>query len=605
MTEDDPQPAAPPSASQPAPVETTPTPNSAQVDGEQPMQNGPTVLIPQKRSGLGGIVDEFRNAVAGKTANETYIDPNTGERYVQHPTLTGKQQWLKIGKEALEGAAAGLAHGQGPGGHARAAAAGIQAGMQGADKEQQQDEERAQGDYDRERQARMDRANDNINTAKLVAAQFANTRMQVKAGQEDIDWAASREKSLQDSGARLVGHANNLGDLARIQKEDEADLLKNHFSQNTYVTVPTYDEDGKANGIQIYAKAPGWGQQLADAGTTIPIYQPPMKPGDKPTRKDVTPTTPMTNDQVHGYQNLFDQQMANWMKQQAELAHVQAQTRSENAEAGEHGAQAAEAGARTENINAQTENLKSGKNADGTPKDNGTPTADPALAQSIASGHITPDRMGYLLARNPGLMDQVMQIDPKFDYSKAEAYPVVYKDFTSGKTAVALNAGATAMGHLRELQQLNTIESHVPGTAAWNAYQNKADTVATELAKFYGDSTVPAIASIKHTLTANLPGNREAAIRTQAQSMGDKFDSYQQQWDNAAPSAAYQAPMPGISQRAMEARAALDPAYAKRAVQQRRAQPAAQPPAAASPAATPNGSAQPGGFNWNAHPIAQ
>src|SRR6185312_17202991 len=120
--------------------------------------------------------------------------------------------------------------------------------------------------------------------------------------------------------------------------------------------------------------------------------------------------------------------------------------------------------------------------------------------------------------------------------------------------------------------------SHIPGTAAYNAYMNKADTLATELATFYGDSTVPAIAHIKETLTATLPGQRDAAIETQAKSMGDKFDSYEQTWRNAAPSSSYEAPMPNVSKKAVDARAALDPDYKARLVQQ--TQPA--PPAGAT-----------------------
>jgi len=183
------------------------------------------------------------------------------------------------------------------------------------------------------------------------------------------------------------------------------------------------------------------------------------------------------------------------------------------------------------------------------------------LATAIAQGHIVPDRLGYLLSRNPTLIQGVMAADPTFDSSKAASYANTYKDFTSGKTSVALNAGGTALQHLQELQGMNTAESHIPGTADYNAYQNKADTVSAELARFYGTDTVPGIASIKSTLTSQLPGTRQAALTTQAKSMGDKLDSYQQTWQNAAPSAAYQAPMPGISPKAIAARAALDPDY--------------------------------------------
>jgi hypothetical protein len=186
------------------------------------------------------------------------------------------------------------------------------------------------------------------------------------------------------------------------------------------------------------------------------------------------------------------------------------------------------------------------------------------LVDSIGTGKIAVDRLGYLVARNPGLLEAVSAKYPDFDSTKAGAYVNAYKDFTStkaGSAGGALNAGATALGHLKELKELNTVASHIPGTPSYNAYMNKVDTVATELAKFYGDSTVSGIGAIRKTLASTLPGTRDAAITTQAQSMGDKFDSYEQSWQNAAPSKAYEAPMPGISQKAVEARAALDPRF--------------------------------------------
>ncbi len=227
---------------------------------------------------------------------------------------------------------------------------------------------------------------------------------------------------------------------------------------------------------------------------------------------------------------------------------------------------------------------------------NGGPGApDDALVDQIASGHVVPERLSYLLSRNPGLVEAVSKKDPSWDSSKAEAYPKVYADYTSTKAGTAggaLNAGGTALTHLYELLQMNTPASHMPHSPAWTAYQNKAATVATELAKFYGDATIPAIENIQRTLTSTLPGNREAAIRTQAQSMGDKLDNYEQSWRNAAPSAHYQAPMPGISDQARAARAALDPAYARRG--QGQAPGGGQQPAAAG-----------GGFNWDAHPVVK
>lgn len=233
------------------------------------------------------------------------------------------------------------------------------------------------------------------------------------------------------------------------------------------------------------------------------------------------------------------------------------------------------------------------KNADG-----GVGTADPILVDQIGTGHVVPERLAYLLTRNPALVGAVGAKYPNWNSSKAQAYPSVYKEFTStkkGTAGLALNSGSTALVHLAELRSLNTPESHIYGTPAYTAYKNKTDTLATELATFYGDTTIPAIDSIKSTLMSTLPGNRNAAIVTQAQSMGDKFDSYEQTWNNAAPSPYFQSPMPGISAKAMAARASLDPAYAKRraaALTGQQAQPqqvAQQPQQAARQIAIPVG----------------
>ena len=190
--------------------------------------------------------------------------------------------------------------------------------------------------------------------------------------------------------------------------------------------------------------------------------------------------------------------------------------------------------------------------------------ADPALVKSIGTGHMAPDRVAYLLAKNPALLVAVTDAYPDFDSSKAASYAKTYVDFTSGKTSRALNAGATALRHLNELQTLNTKASMIPGTPDHTAYQNKVDTLASELSSFYKGGGAPTnedIQGIKDTLLSKTTWNRNAAIKTQAHSMGDKLDAYEQQWQNAAPSSSYEAEMPFISDDAKAARHELDPDY--------------------------------------------
>ena len=185
---------------------------------------------------------------------------------------------------------------------------------------------------------------------------------------------------------------------------------------------------------------------------------------------------------------------------------------------------------------------------------------DSALVDQIGLGKMPLERLDYLATRNPKLLDDVSAKYPDFDGSKIKSYVKTYQDFTSGKTSVALNSGATALKHLAELRALNTDTSRIRGTSDYNAYQNKLNTVVGELIKFYGmPDTNQSVDALKKGLGAFF--NRDSAIVEQAKSMGDKLASYQQTWENAAPSKSYQAPLPAIDNDAKTALASLDPDF--------------------------------------------
>ncbi len=204
------------------------------------------------------------------------------------------------------------------------------------------------------------------------------------------------------------------------------------------------------------------------------------------------------------------------------------------------------------------------------------PTGEQDLVKSIGTGHMALDRVGLLLARNPKLAAEVTKAYPPdspfaFDSAKAAAYPQMYRDYTSTKpnsTGGALNAGATALKHLNQLSTLNTVESRILGTSDYNAYHNKLDTVIGELAMFYQlpkDDT--SMEAMKSTLGAFF--NREASIKTQIESMGNKFDSYEQSWKNGMPSKLYSPSMPQVDAEAKAVRAKYDPNYAARLRQEK------------------------------------
>lgn len=178
------------------------------------------------------------------------------------------------------------------------------------------------------------------------------------------------------------------------------------------------------------------------------------------------------------------------------------------------------------------------------------------LVSGIASGQVDLTKVQRMLNNNPNLLTAVLKLDPSFNISKVSGYAGAVKKFMSGKAADEVKAGGVAFKHLKELYELNTLKSRVYGTEDYQKYQNKLDTLVDELGKFYGNATIPGLEGYRKTLGAVL--NRDVAIQTQAQSMQDRFESLQNEWDNAAPGEGYkrtQGAMPGLDQSAKDAAA--------------------------------------------------
>jgi len=174
-----------------------------------------------------------------------------------------------------------------------------------------------------------------------------------------------------------------------------------------------------------------------------------------------------------------------------------------------------------------------------------------AVVKQIGTGQMPVTRLDFLAARNPALLSAVAQAYPDFDGSKVQAYTHTYKDFTSGPTSKALNAGSTALEHLQRLYDNTTAGSLIPGSKAARQRENDLINVSAEVARFLnGGTAAPSekeIEAVKKSLDPTLPFNRRSAIAEETRLIKDKLNNYETQWQNAAPSKAYQAPMPGIS----------------------------------------------------------
>ncbi|MCU1305165.1 MAG: hypothetical protein JWQ87_5449 [Candidatus Sulfotelmatobacter sp.] len=546
--------------------------------GTQAAVTAPPVAQPEPVSEHHGFLSDLLHAVGdvfGGPKNVQRVNPQTGA--IESVPASTRQRIAGGVASAVRGAAAGAAE-RGPGAVGRAALAGVQSADQ-ARAIQQQALSRQSENVRQTNAAEMEKQQVQANLAKMSQDQ-ARGALDLKIEGKKLDehqtaLANSMQEILNIPGAKLLQHFDSNDEINShletvgplLSKQYAIDLAKNNIRL-------VQNPKGGFDAVEVPKTA---GEQPIGEGKKLltPIIDPKT---NKLTLKSDTADPSMTWDKFQQWNgNSFS--AYNAAQEQAQKIKDQEQQRlTAKAAATKDYAEAGKATIEGK-VAAQNAGLDVNGGSLGTGATVSVPTANGAttgvnqeylktlapgaqsLVTEIGTGKMALDRMTYLLSRNPGLAIQVARAFPDFDSSKVQSYSKTYNDFTSGKASTALNAGGTALSHLHELSNLNTVSSHIPGSPDYARYKNKAVTLATELAKFYGDSTIPAIQKIEDSLTSQLPGTRQAAIETQAQSMGDKFDSFEQQWKNAAPSAAYQAPMPNVTLRALQARAALDPAF--------------------------------------------
>lgn len=307
----------------------------------------PTVVKPVRRGGLAGIIDEFRDAIAGTEGPGHVYTDSEGNQYIQHPQMSHKGQWLKIAGEAIRGAAAGMAAGPGPGGKARALEAGVESGDKIRAQQQEQEQQLSQG----VRQANIDRMNSIKLKHETSAAEFDLQRRQVKATDDDIQFSQQQMDRERSLGSSDLGIYKDEADLARV-KEVHPEFWKDIYKNNV-VAVPELNQKGERVGIHLFLRAPGVGSQLVPPGTPIKVFAPGKTPTDPPTLTDKIPTVPQTQDQVDAANNAAQKQYQQWFKDKADRESEKAKTELIGAETGKNKAEAAKDRAEAEATKAK------------------------------------------------------------------------------------------------------------------------------------------------------------------------------------------------------------------------------------------------------------
>jgi hypothetical protein len=305
------QPQAPPPSQ---PMQTQPaTLNATVPQAEQPAAPEPVALTPVKRGGLAGIVDEFRDALAGPNPTQVMQDAQ-GNKYVKSDDSSGSK-WERIAGGIVRGAAAGYAAGQGHSGIAPGAAeAGIKAGDEQRDKTTQQNR---QNDAD-VNQAQLAKFNFVKLQHDLVAQDFELAHNKVIANRQDIDFSQAQEKRQIDLGSVDLGHYPDYASFAEVQKQDP-DFWKNVYGANVVRVADIDPETGERKGIRVFLQKPDVGNQMAPKGTQLHAFNIPDK-GKAPAYTPVTPSVPMTNNEVTAFNAAQEKKMNDYVEAQQKAA---------------------------------------------------------------------------------------------------------------------------------------------------------------------------------------------------------------------------------------------------------------------------------------------
>lgn len=305
----------------PAPAGATPAPTATPA--------APTVVRPVHRTGLAGLVDEIRDALAGTTTPKIYEDPKTGDKYVKDEQMSHGQQWRRIAGDALRGAAAGLGVRKNQ---------ALQAGFESQDRvslQRQQDRKNANAEV---RQANLDHYNNIKLKHDIAASDFSLTRMKVQATENDVKYSQEQQDRERTLGSADLGIYATPDALAEVKKQDP-DFWKNVYS-NRIVTVPEIAPDGTRKGIHVYLRTQGVGNEQVPKGTKVIQFTPGAKPGDPPTLTQRELNGPATHDQVDAWNSAAQKKYQDYLKEESERKFKESEVIKNKAEANKYNAEA-------------------------------------------------------------------------------------------------------------------------------------------------------------------------------------------------------------------------------------------------------------------------
>ena len=304
--------AAPPypsaAAATPPPVDVVPQSYSPIIPSEM-APNNPDIERSYHEAGWRKILDKVGSILGGDQTIHVTKDAN-GNVTLTHDPSTGGEKWGRVAATALGGAAQGLANSQGPGGAARAAAAGTAFGLQ----QPQQREQEANAQATAEQKRMMNSAQIARLNQEVVRAAWDSKHLEPEYQQKQADWALGHAKTLEDMGAIPVAMDVTDPQQLATMAGSNPQAVGAHLGKNGEIL---YNEPNGKGGVNFY-RLPG---SVASQRTTtddhwVEIHRDPKDP----SKTIEIPHTTLAGQDTNG--DRLKRQMATYVANDNVLAAV-------------------------------------------------------------------------------------------------------------------------------------------------------------------------------------------------------------------------------------------------------------------------------------------
>jgi hypothetical protein len=223
---------------EPAPATATPSTGTPAPDAAAaptaPQPDPEVAAGAAHQNALLGIAHKVASLIGGDITHRVVKDPD-GTYSVHMDESTDKERWGRIAAAVLGGAAHGLAAGQGPGGGARAVAAGFDTGQ----KQQQQISDQATAESKAKNDNLTAKANHAMQDQQLISLTYGNKNQYIKDAREQATW----DLQLQNMGAEMIANPKNVKELAQFNAANP-NLMNGHLGTDGSVLIPDPQADG-------------------------------------------------------------------------------------------------------------------------------------------------------------------------------------------------------------------------------------------------------------------------------------------------------------------------------------------------------------------------